>query len=323
MEERKYKNMRYSILGNTGLKVSQATIGTWAIGGDGWGDTNKRDSIGAIRTMIDNGVNVIDSAPFYGFGESEKIIGEAIKDIRKDVHLLTKCAVGLLPGKIPEKRANFDAIIQDCEDSMKRLQTDYIDLFLIHWPDDKTPLEETMGALMKLKQDGKIGYFGASNFNKEQIIESRKYGDFDIIQQPYSMVAQEFRSLLSWAHEENLGTMSYGSLGAGILTGGIRELPNFAADDMRLNFYDYFKEPKFSKVMELVKRLDIYAEKYNVPVSQVTINWSTQSGFLDTILMGVRNAAEAEENCAAFSWELEQSDVDSITNDIDTILGVE
>lgn len=315
--------MRYAELGNTGIKISQATIGTWAIGGAGWGEVNQQDSIRAIHTMLDNGVNVIDTAPFYGCGASEEIIGKAIKERRKDLYLLTKAAVGWDENGNPIERADYNSIIQDCEDSLRRLGTDYIDFYLIHWPDGKTSIEEMMRAMNQLKKDGKIRFIGASNFNKEDILEAKKYTEFDIIQQPYSMVAQQFRGLLSWAHEQKIGTMSYGSLGAGILTGAIRELPKFAADDQRLQFYDYFQEPKFSRVMELVKRLDVYAEKYNVPVAQVTINWNTQSGFLDTILMGVRNEAEAKENCAAFEWNLEKEDVEAITRDVDEILGTE
>lgn len=313
--------MRYTMLGKTELKVSQATIGTWAIGGAGWGDVNKKESMEAIETMIERGVNLIDTAPFYGLGESEKIVGEVIRDKRDDIVLLTKAGTGWDEKGVPFKRSDYKSILKDCEESLQRLKTDYIDLYLIHWPDEVTPIEEMMDAMNKLKQDGKIRFIGASNFSKEEVLESEKYVSFDVLQHPYSMVAQDFRELLTWAHKNNIGTMSYGSLGAGILIGSIREMPKFSEDDMRLNFYDYFKEPKFSKVMQLVKRLDVYAEKYNVPVSQVTINWNTQSGFLDTILMGVRNKKEAEENCAAFEWKLEQEDVESITKDIQETLG--
>ena len=313
--------MRYTMLGKTELKVSQATIGTWAIGGAGWGDVNKKESMEAIETMIERGVNLIDTAPFYGLGESEKIVGEVIRDKRDDIVLLTKAGTGWDEKGVPFKRSDYKSILKDCEESLQRLKTDYIDLYLIHWPDEVTPIEEMMDAMNKLKQDGKIRFIGASNFSKEEVLESEKYVSFDVLQHPYSMVAQDFRELLTWAHKNNIGTMSYGSLGAGILTGSIREMPKFSEDDMRLNFYDYFKEPKFSKVMQLVIRLDVYAEKYNVPVSQVTINWNTQSGFLDTILMGVRNKKEAEENCAAFEWKLEQEDVESITKDIQETLG--
>lgn len=313
--------MRYTELGRTGLKVSQATIGTWAIGGTGWGEVHQADCVRAIETMLDQGVNLIDTAPFYGLGESERIIGKTIRNCRDQVYLLSKAGTGWDENGVPCKRSDYRSIIEDCESSLKRLGTDYIDLYLIHWPDEVTPMEEMMRAMNQLKKDGKIRFIGASNFSKEEVLEAQQYAQFDVLQQPYSMVAQQFREELTWAHEQGIGTMSYGSLGAGILTGSIRELPQFTEDDMRLNFYDYFREPKFSRVMELVKRLDTYAEKYQVPVSQVTINWNTQSGFLDTILMGVRNQAEAKENCAAFAWSMEQEDVDCITRDIEEILG--
>ena len=249
--------MRYTMLGKTELKVSQATIGTWAIGGAGWGDVNKKESMEAIETMIERGVNLIDTAPFYGLGESEKIVGEVIRDKRDDIVLLTKAGTGWDEKGVPFKRSDYKSILKDCEESLQRLKTDYIDLYLIHWPDEVTPIEEMMDAMNKLKQDGKIRFIGASNFSKEEVLESEKYVSFDVLQHPYSMVAQDFRELLTWAHKNNIGTMSYGSLGAGILTGSIREMPKFSEDDMRLNFYDYFKEPKLSKVMQLVKRLDV------------------------------------------------------------------
>ena len=164
--------MRYTMLGKTELKVSQATIGTWAIGGAGWGDVNKKESMEAIETMIERGVNLIDTAPFYGLGESEKIVGEVIRDKRDDIVLLTKAGTGWDEKGVPFKRSDYKSILKDCEESLQRLKTDYIDLYLIHWPDEVTPIEEMMDAMNKLKQDGKIRFIGASNFSKEEGLES-------------------------------------------------------------------------------------------------------------------------------------------------------
>ncbi len=312
--------MRYTKLGQTDLNVSAATVGTWAIGGAGWGDVNKDDSIKAIHAMLDQGVNIIDTAPFYGCGNSEIIVGEAVKQKRNEVLLVTKGGVLWDEQGNPSQKADYETIVSGCEDSLKRMDTDYIDLFLIHWPDGVTPMSEIMRAIEDLRKAGKIRYAGASNFTKEQILECQEYGSFEVLQQPYSMVQRSFGPLLKWAHNEGIGTMSYGSLGAGILTGTIRKIPKFEQGDMRANFYTFFKEPEFSRIMRLIERLDKIAKKYDAPVAQVTINWNTQSGFLDSILMGVRNEDEAKVNCAAFNWELEQGDVDYVSSSIDELL---
>lgn len=309
--------MRYNKLGNTGIEVSAITLGTWAIGGAGWGDVNQTDCQKAIDCMIANGVNSIDTAPAYGCGAAEELLGDMIKDKRKDIILTTKGGVVWDENGNLGENPTYDQIISDCEDSMRRLKTDYFDLYLIHWPKEGIAIEESMRAIEKLRQDGKIRFAGASNFSKEQILEAQKYTSFDVLQHPYSMINRTFEELLKWARQENIGTMSYGSLGAGILTGAIREIPKFEEGDQRANFYDHFKEPKFSKIMKLLGTLDEVAAEYNVPVAQVAINWNTQSGFLDTVLMGVRNEQEAQENCNAVSWDLKEEDIHKITSAID------
>ena len=235
--------MRYKQFGSTGVEVSALTVGTWAIGGANWGDVNRTDSIKAIHAMLDNGVNSIDTAPAYNFGESEKIVGEALKGRRDKVFLTTKTAV-YNTKEIPfVKDGRRETVLRLCEESLKNLQTDYIDLMVIHWPDIEhcAPFEETMGALEELKQAGKIRFVGVSNFSMEQIEDIRKYGEISAVQPPYSMVNRSAEELMKRTHQLGMANMTYGSLGAGILTGAIREMPKFAPDDMRLVFYDFFR----------------------------------------------------------------------------------
>ena len=250
--------MRYKQFGSTGVEVSALTVGTWAIGGANWGDVNKNDSIKAIHAMLDNGVNSIDTAPAYNFGESEKVVGEAIQGRRDKIFLTTKTAVYNSKEQPFVKDGRRETVLRMCEDSLKNLRTDYIDLMVIHWPDieHNAPLSETMGALEELKQAGKIRFIGVSNFDQALIEEARKYGDIAALQPPYSMVNRSAEELMKWTASQGMANMTYGSLGAGILTGAIRTLPNFAPDDMRVAFYDFFKEPKFSKVMKLLTVLD-------------------------------------------------------------------
>ncbi len=314
--------MRYKQFGKTEMKFSALTVGTWAIGGANWGDVNKADSIKAIHAMLDNGVNSIDTAPAYNFGESERVVGEAIKGRRDKLYITTKTGVYNDKEKGFVKDCRKETVIRLCEESLKNLQTDYIDLYIVHWPDieHNAPFSETMEALNSLKKAGKIRYIGVSNFDQAQIEDIRQYGEIDALQPPYSMVNRSQEELMKWTNANGMANMTYGSLGAGILTGAIRELPNFAPDDMRLVFYDFFKEPKFSKVMQLLKVLDKIAETHNAPVAQVAVNWNSQKEFVHTSLCGVRNAEEANENCKGFEWSLTAEEMNMIDEAIKTYL---
>lgn len=304
--------MRYKRFGKTEMNVSVATVGTWAIGGSGWGDVNRKDSIDAIRTMLEHGVNFIDTAPVYGKGYSEEVVGEAIQGLdRSKIYLSTKA--GLIWGEGIngiENDITGKSIRKEIDDSLRRLKTDYIDLYLVHKPDFKgTPTAETMEAMMEIKASGKVRHIGLSNYSVEKIKEAEKYGDVEAVQPPFSMIDREQQDVLEYAKANDIGVMTYGSLGAGMLTGTIRTIPDWEPTDARFSFYNYFKEPKFSKAQELLKTLDAIAAQRNCPVAQVAINWSTQHPLVDTALLGVRNMHEALENCAATSWELTEEEL--------------
>lgn len=308
--------MRYKQFKNADVKVSSLAVGTWAIGGDGYGAVNEKDSIEAIRTMIDNGVNIIDTASSYGAGHSEEVVGKAIRDGYRDkVMISTKFAIPF--DKDYANDGSYENCIRECEGSLKRLGTDYIDFFFMHWPDPNTPIEVTMRALNDLKKQGKIRFIGVSNFDKPLLKEAMKYAQIDAIQPPYSMVNQSAKPLMQWCETQGIDTFTYGSLGAGILTGAIRELPHYDKDDARYEFYDFFVEPKFSRVQELLKKLDVIADAHKKPVAQVAINWSTQKSYVGTALCGVRNAKEALENCHTFDWELTAEEMQLIEDTLE------
>ena len=282
--------MRYKSFGNTDLKVSAFSVGTWELGGAFWAKTERNESIEAVRTMVEQGATTIDTAPVYGFGiptlpdlgygNAEVLVGEAVKGMRDKVQIITKCGLNYDRSIGPQslyKSMTRKEIVEGCEGSLKRLQMDYIDVLFVHWPDMKTPLEEMTDALSDLQKAGKIRYYGLSNFTPEDTLA---------------------------AHARGIGTMTYGSLGSGILTGAIRELPNFAPNDTRVSFYDYFKEPKFSSIMKLLKQMDEIGENRHVPLAQIALNWSTQKDYVDTAICGVSKPAQAIQNCAAASWEL-------------------
>lgn len=309
--------MRYKKFGNTDLNVSAFSVGTWELGGAFWAETDREESIAAVRTMVEQGATTIDTAPIYGFGSpslpdfgygnAEVLVGEAVKGMRDKVQIITKCGLNYDRAVGPKsmyKSMTRKEIIEGCEGSLRRLQTDYIDVLFIHWPDNKTPLEEMTGALRELQEAGKIRYYGLSNFTPEDTLAAHAMLPVSAVQLQYSMVNRSYEDVLRRMHDAGIGTMTYGSLGSGILTGAIRELPNFAPNDTRVSFYDYFKEPKFSRIMELLKQMDKIAEQRGVPLAQIALNWSTQHDFVDTAICGVSKPAQALENCAAASWTL-------------------
>jgi aryl-alcohol dehydrogenase-like predicted oxidoreductase len=319
--------MRYGPFGSTGLDVSKVAIGTWGIGGAGWGGQNEADSIAAIRTMLDAGVNLIDTAPIYGYGEAEKVIGRAIAGLdRSQFYLTTKFGVTWPKG--PEsgelvQNGSKENIARELELSLTALGTDYIDIYMHHWPDvdTKAPLSETFGTLAELKAAGTIRFVGVSNYSEELITEARRYVDIDVVQLQHSMVVRDNEAELAWARGQGMATMAWAPLAAGILTGRYRTLPEFGADDWRVLFYPFFKEPMFSQIMELLKTLDSIAEARGVPVADVTVNWSAQHPVVSTAMLGVRNQAEAAANAAALDWELSGEEIARIDAAIKAALG--
>lgn len=326
--------MRYKELGNTGMKVSALAAGTWGIGGAGWGNISREESITAIRTALDCGVNVIDTAPVYGFGNpqladfgygcAEALLREAIGDRRSQLILTTKCGLNYDRALGPRslyRRMTRKEILEGCEGSLRRLGTDYIDVLFIHWPDHQTPLEEAMEAMRLLQEQGKIRRFGLSNFTLEDTLCADALLHAGAIQPQYSMVSRASAPLMKAAKAHQIGTMTYGSLGAGILTGAYRELPEFNPSDTRVTFYDYFKEPKFSRIMKLLEVMDEVAAAHEATPGQVAINWSAQKDFVDTVILGFSKPKHALQNCAALDWTLSAEELRLLDNAIDTYLG--
>ncbi|MBS7315072.1 MAG: aldo/keto reductase [Clostridiaceae bacterium] len=311
--------MRYKHFRNANVDVSAMAVGTWPIGDCGYGTVTEKDSIEAIHAMFDNGVNMLDTAPDYGVGHSETVVGKAIKGYdRSKIFLATKCCASALTLKSARtgrgycRDGRYEDVLYECEQSLRRLGTDYIDFYFVHWPDVDTPFSETMEAMKTLKQQGKIRFVGLSNFNKQQVLECEKVVKVDVLQPPFSMVVRSSEDLMKWAVQRGIDTCTYGSLGGGILTGAFRTAPDFERRDPRNFFYPFFREPSFGKVMKVVDVLDQIAAEVGKPVSQVAVNWQTQQPHVSTALCGVRTAAEAVENCGAFEWELTDAQIQAI-----------
>jgi len=320
--------MRYKRFGKAfGAEISALSVGTWAIGAAGYGEVNEKDSIDAIHAMVDGGVNLIDTAPDYGTGHSEIVVGKALQGLQRDkIFVSTKAAASgctlkaVRTGARYARDGRYENVLYECEQSLRRLGTDYIDFYFVHWPDLNTPFSETMEAMNTLKRQGKIRFVGLSNFNKAQILECDTVCSIDVIQPPYSMVVRGEEELMKWARQNRIDTLTYGSLGAGILTGAFRTPPDFGPRDPRNGFYPFFKEPRFSKVMKVLEVMDAISAETGKPLAQIAINWSTQKDYVSTALVGVRNPREAAENCATFDWTLTDEQMSRIDTAIATYL---
>ena len=303
--------MRYEYFRCANANISKLAVGAWPMGNAGYGEITDKDSIEAIHAMVDKGVNIIDTAPDYGTGHSESVVGEALKGLdRSKLFIATKVGNGgctmraIRRGTGHALDSRYENVLYECEQSLRRLGTDYIDFYFVHWPDRDTPFSETMEAMRTLKRQGKIRFACVSNFQKDQILECNDMCEINGLQPPYSMVVQRDKELMKWAVSRGIKTFSYGSIGAGILSGAFRTAPEFKPNDPRSFFYPFFKEPYFSQVMKLVNVLDEIGKEVGRPTVQVAINWQTQQDYVSTALNGVRNVQEAIENCGAFEWEL-------------------
>ena len=319
----KSHDMMQREIGSSGLRASAIGLGTWAIGGWMWGGTDEQQSIAAIQGSIDEGVSLIDTAPAYGQGRAEEIVGQAIKGRRDKVVLATKC--GLVwhttkgthffdyDGKPVHRYLGADSIVHEVEQSLKRLGTDHIDLYITHWQDRTTPISETMEALQKLKEQGKIRAIGASNVSPDELEAYLAAGGLDALQEEYSMIKREIETtLLPACRQHNIAMLSYSSLALGLLSGRIGPDRVFKGDDLRR------ENPRFSlanrqKVEALMRDIAPVVEAHGATPAQVVIAWTLQQPGITFALCGARNPAQARENAAAGCLRLAPAEVDSIS----------
>lgn len=313
--------MKYNELGKSGLKVSAVGLGTWIIGADMWGKVDDKNSIDAIRQAIDNGINLIDTAPAYGDGHSEEVIGTAIKGLRERVVIVTKCGIVKDDTNNGRKDLSPKSIRKEIEASLSRLGIDYIDIYILHWPDVNTPIEETLDEMNSLKKAGKIIHIGVSNFDEELLAASMKFSTISCLQPQLSILNRDNLGLIEFAENNGIGVLTYGSLAAGMLTGKITKLPEFTGNDARSFFYPFFKEPMFSKSLRLIEVLHDIANEHDKPISSVSINWVIQQKGVSTALVGAKTAEEVKENSIASTWELTKEELQLIDNSYQDIFG--
>jgi aryl-alcohol dehydrogenase-like predicted oxidoreductase len=322
-------------LGNSGLRVSRITFGSWAAGGWMWGGTEQNDAVGAIHASYELGVTSIDTAPIYGQGLSEEIVGEAIKSLPRDkVQILTKfgmrwdLAKGDFAMKTKDnnghdldvyKYAAPESIIKECEDSLRRLGTDYIDLYQIHWPDKTTPIEETMEAVQRLVEQGKVRAIGVSNYSVEQMQTAEKVVNLASNQVPYSMVRRDIeKDVVPYCLENHKAILAYSPMQLGLLTGKMKPGQHFDASDLRAN-HPLFKPESVTRVNAFLDKIRPMAETKNATLGQLVLRWTLAQPGISVALVGARNAEQAVQNAHAIDVQLSPQEVDFISQQLEQL----
>ncbi len=291
-----------------GQSVSRLALGTWALGGgNDWGNTDEKDALSAIAASLDAGINLIDTAPAYGWGRAEEIVGRALKGHRQQVLLTSKCGIVTKNGR-PDHNLSEQSVIAQCEESLKRLQTDYIDLYLIHWPDPKIPLEETAGALCRLKEQGKIRAIGVCNFSVEQAAQAADLFPLSCVQNPLSLLQHEQKEVLDFCQNRGVAFMAYGVLGGGILSGKYKKMPNLRRCDARRYFYPHYFGEGFEAAQAVALRIKELSAQKNLPPVALALAWALAQEGVNCALFGARNAVQVQENVLALQINLSASE---------------
>jgi hypothetical protein len=317
MEDR---NMEYRPFGRTGMQVSAIGFGCWEIGG-GYGSIEETQFIQAVHRALDLGINCFDTAEAYGFGASEQSLAKALGPRRKDAIVVTKFGVGYK--EAPNFRdSSRQRIMASIEKSLQNLNTDYVDVYLVHWPDVNTPLEETMQALDEIVKQGKARAVGVSNFRLAQIERGIRTRRIDVVQYCWNMFDRRMqKEIFPYCREHQVGVMAYGSLAYGLLTGTFTEDMDFGNDDWRarrgrmgaINLFQHLFGPEyFPRNVHAVEELKGLAAKYNKTLPQFALRWTLSNPVISTALVGCRNATEVEENMGALEWSITDTDMKEI-----------
>ena len=302
----------------TSIRASRIALGTWAIGGWMWGGSDEREAINTIHAALDRGLNLIDTAPVYGFGRSEEIVGKALATDgrRKRAVIATKTGLDWKDGK-PFRNAKKARIVEEVENSLRRLKTDVIDLYQVHWPDPNTPIAEVAEAMDSLFRAGKIRAIGVSNFSPAQMDEFRKLAPLHAAQPPYNLFERGIeQDVLPYCRERGIAVLAYGSLCRGLLSGRMSESSAFAGDDLRKSD-PKFVAPRFGQYLAAVERLDRLAkEHFGRRVIHLAVRWVLDRNKMNIALWGARRADQLSPIAGAFGWQIDSE----VMAKIDTIL---
>ncbi len=320
-------------LGNSDVMVTPMAFGAWAIGGWMWGGAEENDAIEAIHAAFTSGITTIDTAPVYGFGRSEELVGKAMKGMSRDSYqILTKFGMNWQTeegeyffdsvdnegrGFKMYKWASKQKIMQECEDSLRRLRTDYIDLYQIHWPDNTTPVSETFEAVQQLIEQGKVRAAGVCNYNAQQVDEALKTIKLASNQVPYSMINRDIEiKLVPQAIENEMGIIAYSPLQRGLLTGKIKPGHHFNEGDTREG-NRFYTDENIKRTNDLLERIASIAEKHDSTITQLVINWTIHQPGVACVLVGARNAEQVNDNAQSLSFSLTEEEINEITKAAD------
>lgn len=327
--------MVYNELGESGIKVSAITFGAWAIGGFMWGGSDEKKGIDAIRRGYDLGVTSIDTAPIYGLGLSEELVGKAIKGNRHNYQILTKFVMRwqktgnqkdfssqkgydeLWKGVYLDGRK--ESIMKEAEDSLRRLGTDYIDYYQMHWPVDDVPMEETMEALVRLKEQGKIRAAGVCNFSADQLREAEKTVRIEADQVPYSMVRRDIEEdVVPYVVENNKGIIAYSPMQRGLLTGKFDPDTQLAEGDNRKDS-KFFKSENIRRVNAFLAKIKPIAEGHNATLAQLALSWTLHQPGVIVALAGSRDPKQIDDNAKAADLKLKDEEIQTINQYLDEL----
>jgi aryl-alcohol dehydrogenase-like predicted oxidoreductase len=312
--------MRIRSLGTSDFQITAIGIGAWAIGGGGWngsmGPQDESDSIPAIHAALDHGLNWIDTAALYGLGHSELVIARALKGRTPRPYVFTKCervwdADGAIGACLKAQ-----SIRRECEDSLRRLQTDVIDLYQIHWPEPDEDIEEGWGTLARLQEEGKVRYIGVSNFNVSQMKRAQAIAPITSLQPPYSIVTRQIeKEILPFVNDNRIGVIVYSPMSAGLLTGAMtrERVANFAAEDWRRNLPN-FQEPLLSRNLKLVERLRDIGSRHERTPGEVAIAWTLNNPAVTGAIVGFRSPKQVSGIIGAAEFRLLPTEMSEIEN---------
>jgi aryl-alcohol dehydrogenase-like predicted oxidoreductase len=316
--------MRYVRLGRTDLQVSAIAFGTWSFGGD-WGTFDADQAKKTVTRALDLGITFFDTAQAYGFGASERLLADALwSQVGRDRVIVATKGGLRKDGVTLHRDASASWLREGVEASLRNLRTDYIDLYQVHWPDPKTPAEETGRALADLVREGKIRHAGVSNYSPLQMTELAEYGPVETDQPPYHMFHRDIEAeVLPYAEKNDIGVLVYGPLAHGLLSGAMSPQTTFAVGDWRGSSSD-FKGEKFARDLELVERLKQYAASHEVTLPQLAVAWTISNPAVDVAIVGARHPAHLDDPVAAADIRLsalDRDEIDAILLDAAEIVG--
>jgi aryl-alcohol dehydrogenase-like predicted oxidoreductase len=304
--------------GNTDMETTPIGFGSWAIGGPGWvagwGPQDDEESVGAIKRALELGVNWIDTAAVYGLGHSEEVVARALKGVSERPYVFTKCSMIWDDNGEVGHSLKSGSVKRECEDSLKRLQTDVIDLYQIHWPNPDEEIEEGWSAMAELKAEGKVRYIGVSNFDVDQMKRAQEIAPIDSLQPPYSMISREVEDeILPYCREQNIAVIVYAPMKSGLLTGKMtrERAENLPEDDWRSRSSE-FQEPRLSRNLELVELLTDIGSRHDCSPGEVAIAWTLRLPAVTGAIVGGRSPEQVDGIVGAADLKLTDDELDEI-----------